>query len=52
MFSAGQNVIWSDPRSGERHDGQVWGDSAGNNVVNVPSLNRCILASDESLESR
>jgi len=52
MFSPGQNVTFTDPRSGETHTGQIWGVDFKVNIVNVPALGRCIMADNDSLRVR
>lgn len=52
MFSPGQNVTFTDPRSGETFTGQIWGVEYKVNVVNIPALGRCMMADDDSLTLR
>lgn len=50
-FSPGQNVVYS--TDSESFPGQVWGIRvSGQYIVNVPELNKCVVANDWSLVGR
>ena len=51
MFSPGQDVVFS--TDSESFPGQVWGVRvSGQYIVNVPELNKCVVANSESLSGR